>query len=190
MKISNLKEEQIAFALKQALSIRTAQPHEAEALTHLTLVSKRFWGYSEEQLRRWEPQLTITEDYIRKNDVLVAHSHDVLCGYAALIREPESEMISIGGRTIRGGVYLDNLFVLPEYMQQGFGRALTEEILRVCRTRGIGRIYIVSDPNARAFYEHMGAVLLGETPGSEIARALPFLELAIDPASNAFRDQT
>lgn len=175
---------------REALSIRAAQPHEAEALTRLTLASKRFWGYSEEQMQSWEPQLTITEDYIRKNDVLVAHSRGALCGYAALLREPESELVPIGGRTIRGGFYLDNLFVLPEYIQQGVGRALTEEILRLCRARGIARICIVSDPNARAFYERMGAVLLGETPGSETARALPFLELIVDPANNSFREQT
>lgn len=161
-----------------SLNIRPAKPEEAAALTRLTLASKRFWGYSDEQMRLWESQLTITPDYIFNNLVLVAELGNLLCGYASRTQEPEDAPFQIGGREIRGGCYLDNLFILPEYMRRGIGRALLREILRCCREENIPRLYIVSDPNARAFYERMGGIYLGETPASDTARALPFLEIA------------
>ncbi len=161
-----------------ALNIRPAKPEEAEALTRLTLASKRYWGYSDEQMQAWKPQLTVSPDYIAKNLVLVATEGDVLCGYASRIQEPEEARVQIGEHVICGGWYLDNLFILPEYMRRGIGVALLREILLRSRAEHISSLYIVSDPNARAFYERMGASYLGDTPASETARALPFLEIA------------
>jgi GNAT superfamily N-acetyltransferase len=158
--------------------IRPAKLEEAEALTRLTLTSKRYWGYSEAQMRAWEPQLTVSADYISNNLVLVAELDSLLCGYASRMQEPEDALFQIGSREIRGGCYLDNLFVLPQYMHRGIGRALLREMLRISRLEQILNLYIVSDPNARAFYERMGASYLGDTPASETARALPVLEIA------------
>jgi len=160
------------------LLIRPAKPEEAEALTRLTLASKRYWGYSEAQMRAWEPQLTVSADYISKNLVLVAEFGNSLCGYASRTQEPEDARVQIGSREIRGGYSLDNLFVLPEYMHRGIGTALLREILRRSRAEDIASLNIVSDPNARAFYERMGASYLGDSLASETARALPFLEIA------------
>lgn len=61
------------------------------------------------------------------------------------------------------GIYLEDLFVLPEYRRLGMGHALLSSVARVARERGAGRLeWSVLDWNqgAIAFYERMGAKVL------------------------------
>ncbi len=58
------------------------------------------------------------------------------------------------------GVYLEDLFVDPDWRGQGIGRALLEAITALARERGCGRVeWEVLDWNAPAidFYERLGA---------------------------------
>ena len=40
----------------------------------------------------------------------------------------------------RAGVYLEDLFVLPEYRGKGYGKALLRELARITLERGCGRL--------------------------------------------------
>lgn len=40
----------------------------------------------------------------------------------------------------KAGIYLEDLFVLPEYRNQGYGKALFKEIARIASERGCGRL--------------------------------------------------
>lgn len=63
----------------------------------------------------------------------------------------------------RRGLYLEDLFVRPEFRRRGFGRAMLLHVGRIARERGCGRFeWAVLDWNRPAikFYESMGAVLL------------------------------
>lgn len=63
----------------------------------------------------------------------------------------------------RHGVYLEDLFVLEPYRQQGIGRALLTEVKRLAEARGAGRLeWSVLDWNQSAidFYRDFGAELL------------------------------
>ena len=65
----------------------------------------------------------------------------------------------------RPGIYLEDLFVVPEHRGQGVGRALLRELARIAVERDCGRLeWSVLDWNADAigFYERLGA-----TPNSE-----------------------
>lgn len=65
----------------------------------------------------------------------------------------------------RRGLWLEDLFVLPEHRGKGFGRALLTHLAGVARDRGCGRFeWSVLDWNTPAigFYERMGATLLPE----------------------------
>lgn len=61
------------------------------------------------------------------------------------------------------GIYLEDLFVLPEYRRQGIGKALLTYLAQLALERDCGRLeWSVLDWNesAIAFYEHMGASIL------------------------------
>ncbi|HUS86608.1 MAG TPA: GNAT family N-acetyltransferase [Bacteroidales bacterium] len=57
------------------------------------------------------------------------------------------------------GIYLEDLYVLPEYRKRGVGTALLRRIARLAKERGCGRVeWWVLDWNpARKFYESIGA---------------------------------
>jgi GNAT superfamily N-acetyltransferase len=63
------------------------------------------------------------------------------------------------------GIYLEDLFVLPEYRRQGIGKALLSKVAKIAVARGCGRLeWSVLDWNesAQAFYRSMGASILDD----------------------------
>lgn len=65
----------------------------------------------------------------------------------------------------RNGLYLEDLFVLPEYRGRGYGKALFLELVRIARERNCGRMeWVCLDWNKPSidFYRSMGAVPLDE----------------------------
>ncbi len=67
--------------------------------------------------------------------------------------------------TGKPGLYLEDLFVRPEFRRHGFGKALLVELARTCIERGYGRFeWSVLDWNepAIAFYRSLGAVAMDE----------------------------
>jgi GNAT superfamily N-acetyltransferase len=63
------------------------------------------------------------------------------------------------------GLYLEDLFVLPEHRRKGYGKALLVALARLALERGCGRFeWSVLDWNepAIAFYRSLGAELLTE----------------------------
>lgn len=65
----------------------------------------------------------------------------------------------------RPGIYLEDLFVLPDRRGQGIGRALLTEVARIADRRGCGRLeWSVLDWNQDAigFYRRLGAAPLAD----------------------------
>jgi GNAT superfamily N-acetyltransferase len=63
------------------------------------------------------------------------------------------------------GLYIEDIFVLPEYRRRGIGKALLLYIIQLASEREAGRLeWSVLDWNspAIAFYEKMGATILKE----------------------------
>ncbi len=63
----------------------------------------------------------------------------------------------------RPGIYLEDLYVLPEVRSRGIGRALLKALARIARERLCGRLeWSVLDWNARAisFYKVIGAEVM------------------------------
>ncbi len=65
----------------------------------------------------------------------------------------------------RSGIYLEDLFVIPEYRGKGYGKALLEKLAQIAVERGCGRLeWWVLDWNTPSieFYKAMGAVPMDE----------------------------
>jgi len=80
---------------------------------------------------------------------------------------------------------LEALFVAPEAMGQGLGRALFHWALEYAAKMGARSLSITSDPFAAPFYERMGARKTGQAPSGSIAgRMLPTYEIPVPPLTS------
>lgn len=65
----------------------------------------------------------------------------------------------------RPGIYLEDLFVRPQFRGSGYGKALLQHLAKLAVERGCGRLeWAVLDWNAPAigFYESLGAKMMNE----------------------------
>jgi ribosomal protein S18 acetylase RimI-like enzyme len=60
------------------------------------------------------------------------------------------------------GFEIEDLFVDPQWMRQGIGRALVLDLIAIARGRGIGRAEVTANQHALAFYENVGFVVYRE----------------------------
>lgn len=63
------------------------------------------------------------------------------------------------------GIYLEDLFIKPEYRGRGFGKALLKHLAKICDEKGYGRFqWWVLDWNSPAieFYRSLGAVAMDD----------------------------
>jgi GNAT superfamily N-acetyltransferase len=91
-------------------------------------------------------------------EVLLMYEGDVPVGFAVFFHNFSTWL----GRR---GLYLEDLFIKPEYRGKGYGRALLVKLAGIARARDCGRMeWAVLDWNEPAieFYKKLGARLLDE----------------------------
>ncbi len=132
------------------MDISRATADEAATLTSIAHAAKRHWGYPERWIEQWADVLTITPAFIASAEVFTGRIDGRTIGFHALIRDADS-------------LRLDHLWVMPDAIGRGLGRKLFEHAIARAEALGFRRIEIQSDPNAEAFYRHMGARRVGET---------------------------
>ncbi len=148
------------------IQIRQADPNEADILTQIALAAKRHWGYPEHWMKIWAPQLTFSSDYFKQNESWVAIDDEGPMAFYTLLDQ-------------HGIAWLENLFVMPEFMGLGLGKQLFRHAVEIARQRGYTRLQLEADPNAIGFYERMGMHKIGER-NSEVdgqPRVLPIMEM-------------
>ncbi len=149
-----------------APNIRRAQVDDAPALSKLAEMSKRHWGYDDAFVSATIEEIAVTEEQIRRDSCFVAEVDGIAIGFYLL------EQAS-----------LERMFVSPEFIGQGVGRALMEHLQTHAREQGLTRIEIISDPNAADFYRRMGAIESGLFDSQFVpGRQLPVFALAISAA--------
>ena len=131
------------------VEIFRAEPDDAGVLTQIAFAAKSYWGYPERWIERWQESLTITPEFITGNEVYAAVFEEEICGFYALIER---------GR----GAELEHLWVSPERIGVGIGRALFDHAVRRTAALGAANLSIEADPNAEGFYRRMGARRVGE----------------------------
>ena len=154
------------------MRVRQAEVSEAERLTALCRRSKAHWGYDAGFMRQSADALAVKPSAIAQGLVLVVDDGGVPKGVVAV--EPMQE----------DGVFdLSLLFVEPDAMGYGIGRALFDAASATVKSHGGTRMSILADPFAAPFYERMGARRVGDAPSDAIpGRLLPLYEYALPPA--------
>ncbi|MCP2028086.1 N-acetylglutamate synthase-like GNAT family acetyltransferase [Flavobacterium sp. HSC-32F16] len=147
------------------MTIEKAKITDNEILTLITKKSKAYWGYSAEQIQKWDKNLTISQDYIRENNVFKLVDNDLILGYYSYVFKDEKV------------IELDNLFILPEHIGKGFGKQLLLDFLNRIKETGIEKITLDSEPNAEEFYAKMGFVKIGEFETAIKKRFMPIMEM-------------
>jgi len=116
----------------------------------------------------WKPQLTFSPQYFAENNSWVAVNREKLIGFYTLQEK-------------NGNAWIDNLWVLPEFIGQGIGKRLFLHGIEFSRQRGYKTLQLEADPNAFGFYEKMGMHKIGERH-SEVdgqTRILPIMEIEL-----------
>ena len=129
--------------------IRPARLDDCPTLCRIAKEAKAHWGYHAEDLHRWQAELTVTADSLRRHPTFVADSETGVVGFLQLSFAPEAPE-------------LEHMWVLPERMGRGIGRALLERGLEEVASRGHARLIIDADPNAERFYRSCGAERTGD----------------------------
>ena len=150
------------------LPIRRARPDEAEILSQIAIAAKSHWNYPPHWIQLWIPQLTFDAAYFEANESWVAEREGAPIGFYTLLDR-------------NGKAWIENLWVLPDYMGQGIGNQLFQHAVELARQRGYKILRLESDPNAIGFYEKMGMRKIGERRYELEAqlRILPLMEMTL-----------
>ncbi len=132
------------------MRIRDANEDEAAVLEALQRRSSDVWEQYREQLAAHPDVIELPQAFIDSGWVRVAAAgDDTPIGFSVVIP------------TDTGAAELDGLFVEPEQMQRGVGRALVEDAVIRSAARG-GRALEVTAGPAQGFYERTGFHLIGD----------------------------
>ena len=155
----------------RTLHLRPGRKEEARLLSDLALRSKGHWGYDQAFLDACRAELTLTPEDVLARRVTVAEREGQVVGFYALAGTPPMGT-------------LEDLFVEPDHIGTGVGRALWSHAMVTARTLGFERITLEADPGAEPFYLAMGARRCGSIPSGSIpGRLLPVLEIAVEEVS-------
>lgn len=152
--------------MKRRETFRVAVPADAPALSSIALAAKRHWGYPADWLELWRGELTVTPEDIHRDYFCIAEIGGHIAGFVS---------VSVDGRSAE----ITHLWVRPEFIGQGVGRALLQQALNWCASRGLISARVVADPNALGFYLTAGGKAIGRQASVPAPRELPVLVFSI-----------
>lgn len=71
---------------------------------------------------------------------------------------------------------MEHLWILPEYIGQGYGTALLEHALGTILHERHKSVKVIADPNAEPFYRARGFETIGYHPSQPGDRQLPIMK--------------
>jgi|SRR5207302_11283488 len=150
------------------IEIRRATLEESDVLTAIAHAAKQYWGYPENWIEQWNEDLTITPDFILKNEVFVAIVNEKIAGCCALVVTDSLAEI-------------EHMWIKPGHMGSGVGRALFTHARKRAAELKLKVLELSADPNAEGFYARMGATRIGEVRADmdHQSRVLPRMRLEL-----------
>lgn len=143
-------------AMPPNLTLRPAQPEDSAVVLEFIRALAEYEKLSHE--------CTATEEQVRAT--LLSAGTGAGCVLALVDGVPAGFAVFFSNYSTflaRPGIYLEDLFVKPEFRKRGIGRALILHLARLANQRGCGRVeWSVLDWNKPAieFYESLGARIL------------------------------
>lgn len=133
--------------------IRPAEHGEVERLREIAIAAKSYWGYDPDRVREWAALGDFSPAGLLEKHVYVAAVRDAPVGWAAAISRTDVW-------------WLDDLWILPDWMGKGIGRRLFSHTAEQGRAAGAHRMEWEAEPNALGFYERMGSHYLRDSEPS------------------------
>ncbi|WP_407646678.1 GNAT family N-acetyltransferase [Gloeocapsopsis crepidinum] len=138
------------------LTLRPATPDDVSVLFHLIQALAEYEKLTHAvtgSAEALEEHLFSAQPYV---EAIIAEVQGKAAGFALFFHNYSTFLT-------QPGIYLEDLFVLPEYRRKGIGKALIKYLAQLAVERGCGRLeWSVLDWNepAIAFYNRMGASIL------------------------------
>lgn len=146
------------------MAIRPARITEGERLREIAIASKAHWGYDLDFVRRWAARGDFSAEGLRDKEIFVAEAEERLIAWAALIAKGEV-------------IWLDDLWVEPEWIGKGVGSLLFARAVERARALGGTRLEWQAEPNSVGFYEKVGGHYLRDGEPTSWGRVLPVMGL-------------
>lgn len=125
--------------------IRDAVPSDIAALRDVFRRSSLSNDGDRAKLLAHPEVLELSDVPVTEGRVRAAVSDDAVVGFAIWALTP-------------GALELEDLFVDPDRMQRGVGRALVRDVVAIASSRGANQIEVTANQHARAFYSKLGFV--------------------------------
>jgi GNAT superfamily N-acetyltransferase len=115
--------------------------------------------------------MTALRDVFRRSSLSNVDDREKLLAHPEVLELSENgvtdgrtRVADVGGRVIGFATWLgtgevteiEDLFVDPDWMRRGVGRALVRDLIALAQGRGVRRVEVTGNPHARAFYESVG----------------------------------
>lgn len=144
------------------MKVFKSKPENHSILSEIAKSSKNFWNYPVEWMQFWDEELTITENYIKTNEVFHLENDGEIIGFYSYFPEDDK-------------VRLDCMFVKPEWIGKGAGKILMNDFLKRSLATGYNDVILEADPNAEDFYKKWGFKTVSQKPSEIKGRTLPVM---------------
>ena len=129
--------------------IRLAETSDAERLTNLAVSSESYWRYDDNFMNKFREVYRVTEELIKNNATFMLFQGDSLIGFYLIISKEEINL-------------LEYFYIDPQLIGKGFGKIMWEHMIDFCKFNEIKEIDFVTSPQAKMFYQKLGAKQVGE----------------------------
>ncbi len=144
------------------MNFRIANLQDLPVLNKIRVQSKSHWGYPSSWIEKWMDDLTISEENLAKENILLIEIQDQIIGFCSFV-ENEAEY----------EIY--HLWVLPDFIGKGYGRKLLNKAIENFATSN-KPIIVEADPNAEAFYCKQGFETFDQIESFPKGRFLPVMK--------------
>ncbi len=144
------------------ISFRRAVLSDIKDLNQISAESKQYWGYPDEWMENWIDELTLSEENIGDQIVIVAEIEEEIIGFCSIIDGTEYYEVI-------------HLWVLPKYIGKGYGKQLLDKTIEESVSQN-KPIIVEADPNAERFYEKQGFVTFDKVESFPKGRFLPIMK--------------